>query len=74
MPILLKKDEYALTITYKCNWKCRYCAVRNKHDYKDIITHEDVLKKICAVPASTIVTLFGGAPGLVDEDYVKQYI
>ena len=74
MPICLKKNEYALTLTYKCNWKCSYCAVNNKYDYKDIVTHEDVLSKISKVPDKSIVTLFGGEPGLVDRSNIEQYI
>lgn len=74
MPILLKKNEFAVTITYKCNWSCQYCAVRNKHDYKPDLKHDEVLQKLEKIPPNTIVTLFGGEPGLVSKTHVIQYM
>lgn len=74
MPICLKKNEYALTLTYKCNWSCCYCAVNNKHDFKEVVTHEEVLDKLSKVPAFSNVTLFGGEPGLVERQHIEQYL
>lgn len=74
MPILTQKNEVAITITYKCNWTCEYCAVRNNHDYKDNVTHDDVLSKISKIEDNSVVTIFGGEPGLVERKYIEEYI
>lgn len=74
MPILTISNEYAVTITYKCNWNCEYCAIRNKYDYKDNLTHEDVLKKLEKIPNDSNVTIFGGEPGLVEKEKIETYI
>ena len=74
MPILLKKNEFAVTITYKCNWSCQYCAVKNKHDYKPSLDHEEVMLKLEKIPPNSNATLFGGEPGLVARDHIVQYI
>ena len=74
MPILTQKNEVAITITYKCNWNCEYCAVRNNHDYKDNVTHDDVLSKISKIEDNSVVTIFGGEPGLVERKYIEEYM
>lgn len=66
--------EYAITITYRCNWNCVYCAVRNSHDYKETLTREDVLRKIDLIQDKSNVTIFGGEPGLVERDLLEEYI
>lgn len=74
MPIQLIDNEYAVTVTYKCNWSCEYCAIRNKHDYKPNLTHEDVLEKLKLIPENSNVTIFGGEPGLVEREKMEIYI
>ena len=74
MPIQLIDNEYAVTITYKCNWSCEYCAIRNNHDYKPNLTHEDVLEKLKLIPENSNVTIFGGEPGLVEREKMEIYI
>lgn len=74
MPILTIKNEYAVTITYKCNWNCSYCAIKNKYDYKETLTHDDILKKLDKIPNNSNVTLFGGEPGLVERKKLETYI
>ena len=75
MPILnTKNKEYAVTITYKCNWNCNYCAVKNKYDYKENLTHEDVMNKLKIIPYNSDVTIFGGEPGLVEKEKNEKYI
>lgn len=66
--------QYAITLTYKCNWNCSYCAVRNSVDYKPAVTVSDVLNKINQIESGSIVTLFGGEPGMMDKDVLEMYI
>ena len=66
--------QYAITLTYKCNWNCSYCAVRNSVDYKPAVTVSDVLDKINQIEDGSIVTLFGGEPGILDRDVLELYI
>lgn len=66
--------DYAITITYKCNWNCVYCAVRNEHDFKGNLSCEDVLKKIDLIEGGSNVTIFGGEPGLVERNHLEEYI
>ena len=65
--------EYAITLTYDCNWHCPYCAVRNVYDRRQT-TKEDVLRKIDLIENGSSVTFFGGEPGLVDKDDLLLYI
>lgn len=68
MSILTIKNEYAVTITYKCNWNCLYYAIKNKYVYKENLLHIDVMKKLDKIPNDSNVTIFGGEPILVDLD------
>ena len=74
MPILTTDNEYAVTITYKCNWNCEYCAIKNDYDYKENVTHEDVLKKLEKIPNNSNVTIFGGEPGIIEREKNENYI
>lgn len=79
MPILNSpaskhKKEFAFTITYECNWNCPYCSVRNKHDFKANVSREDVLAKIDMIPNGSVVSMFGGEPGLVSRNLLEEYI
>jgi organic radical activating enzyme len=74
MTSLTKNNEYAITITYKCNWNCEYCAVKNSIDWKENVTREDVLKKISCIADNSIVTLFGGEPGMLSKTELIEYI
>jgi organic radical activating enzyme len=68
MPILAKQNEYVIPLTFKCNWNCDYCAINNTYDYRDNVTHEEILKKISIIPKQSLVTLTGGEPGLIDKN------
>ena len=74
MPILTIPNEYAVTITYKCNWECEYCAIKNDYDYKENLSDEDVLKKLEKIPNNSNVTIFGGEPGMVEKEKIENYI
>lgn len=74
MPILTTKNEYAVTITYKCNWNCPYCAIKNKYDYKENLSHQEVMEKLYKIPNDSNVTIFGGEPGLVEKWEIETYI
>lgn len=74
MGILTIENEFAITITDKCNWMCPYCAVRNSHDKKMKVSREDVLEKIYKIPEKSNVTIYGGEPGLVKKELVEEYI
>lgn len=74
MPILAKKNEYVIPVTFKCNQHCSYCAIQNTYDYRDIVEHSEVLSKIKLVPDNSIVTLTGGEPGLLEYDALNEYI
>ena len=67
-------NEYAITITYKCNWNCPYCAVRNSVDYKPLVEVSEVVDKINRIEDGSNVTLFGGEPGMLDRDTIEMYI
>lgn len=69
-----KFKQYAITLTYKCNWSCSYCAVRNTVDWKPSVTLEDIKQKIDVIEDYSVVTLFGGEPGILDEDVLRYII
>lgn len=74
MPILTKTNEYVIPLTFKCNWSCPYCAIRNSHDYKDNVSYDETIAKVDSVPAGSRVTLTGGEPGLVSKEHLEAYI
>ena len=74
MPILATHNEYVIPLTFKCNWRCSYCAIRNKYDYRDNVSHEEIMKKISIVPERSVVTLTGGEPGLLEYCKLEKYI
>ena len=66
--------EYAITLTYICNWNCPYCAVRNSVDWKPSVSMQDVDGKIDAISDGSMVTLFGGEPGMLEKRELEHYI
>lgn len=74
MPILAKQNEYVIPLTFKCNWNCSYCAIRNSYDYRDIISKDEIQSKIRIVPNMSRVTLTGGEPGLISRKDIEEYI
>lgn len=75
MPILAKgRNEYAIALTYACNWKCPYCAVDNKHDKRDGIDLDDIMQRVSQVSRDATVTLTGGEPGLVKREWLEACI
>lgn len=62
-------------LTRQCNWRCEYCAVKNKHDQGNgPLLDDDVLTNANKVPNNSIVTLFGGEPGLAKLELIEQCI
>ena len=74
MPILTSSSrrEFAIMLTHQCNWRCQYCAVKNKHDQSVDVSDEAVLENAKLVAPMSIVTLFGGEPGLVKRDLLEK--
>jgi len=64
--------EYELVVTYKCNWKCKYCAV-DTHNQDDLDL-EDVFKKIEKIEDGSNVTLSGGELGMKKKKYLLPII
>lgn len=59
-------------VSCKCNWHCQYCAVNNQHDHKDFLSDEVVLANARKVEPRSVVTLFGGEPGLAKRDLLES--
>lgn len=59
-------------VSCKCNWHCQYCAVNNSHDHKDSLPVEVVLANARKVESGSVVTLFGGEPGLAERDLLQS--
>jgi organic radical activating enzyme len=43
-------------------------------DYKPLVEVSEVVDKINRIEDSSIVTLFGGEPGILDRDTIEMYI
>lgn len=77
MPILNAKHrtkEFAFMVSCKCDWHCQYCAVNNSHDRRDALPLEVVLTNARKVEPWSVVTLFGGEPGLAERALLEQCI
>lgn len=77
MPVLLSqtKREFAFMLTRKCNWSCQYCAVKNSHDQGNgELLESDVISNAKKVLPKSIVTLFGGEPGLASRNLIEKCI
>ena len=59
-------------VSCKCNWHCQYCAVNNSHDHRDSLLDEVVLANARKVEPRSVVTLFGGEPGLAERDLLEN--
>ena len=66
--------QFGITLTYKCNWNCPYCAVKNSVDFKQSVSHNDVLNKLRQVENNSNVIIFGGEPGILPRDNIETYI
>lgn len=73
MPILNVENDYSILITTKCNWNCPYCAVRNKVDMNANCDTENIISRLKTIPEKSNITIFGGEPGLVQEDILEEY-
>ena len=73
MPVLTIKNEYVLALTYKCNWNCSYCAVRNGKDPRPD-AENDIFQRAETIPDNSNVTLTGGEPGLLSRELLENVI
>lgn len=64
--------EYELIITYKCNWACEYCCV-DTHSRPELL-EQQVLKKINQIEDDNNVTISGGEPGMLSEDFLEKIL
>lgn len=73
MPILNVPNEVEIELTHKCNWDCRYCAIRT-HSLP-VISEEEALDKVKAVAGKfQTITFSGGEPGLLSKEILEQMI
>ena len=73
MPILNVQDEVEIELTHKCNWGCRYCAIRTHR--LPAISEDEALEKVrSAAGKFKTVTFSGGEPGLLSRDMLEQMI
>lgn len=61
-------------VSCKCNWHCQYCAVNNSHDRKDYLSDETIIANANKVEPRSIVTIFGGEPGLTKRELLEKCI
>ena len=73
MPILEQPDEYVVALTYRCNWNCPYCAVRNGRDQRKD-AENDIMKRISMIPDGVKVTLTGGEPGMMEKNVLENIL
>ena len=74
MPILNKQNEFVIPVTFKCNWNCSYCAIRNTHDFRDNVSIESIYRSIEQVESDSNVTITGGEPGLLDYGILSNIV
>lgn len=73
MPILNVPNEVEIELTHKCNWDCRYCAIRTHR--LPIISEDEALNKVKAVAGKfQTITFSGGEPGLLSRKILEQMI
>lgn len=69
---------FEIELTYKCNWKCKYCAI--KTHTKKAFTNEEVLENFrfktndFKDTVQSTVILSGGEPTLVGREVLETYI
>ena len=63
---------YEINITYKCNWKCSYCSMKDRL-FKSI-NEDEVLSLISSLPNGSCLTLSGGEPGLCRKEYISKLL
>lgn len=59
-------------LSCKCNWHCQYCAVNNSHDRKNELLDSQIIANANLVTPNSIVTLFGGEPGLASRHLIEH--
>jgi len=64
-----KIGNYSITISYKCNWNCKYCIV-DTHNRKEP-DFEIIKEKIESIVPGSFVSITGGEPGLVSSDKLR---
>lgn len=73
MPILNVPNEVEIELTHKCNWNCRYCAIRT-HSLP-AVPEDEALEKVKAVAGKfQTVTFSGGEPGLLSKEILERMI
>ena len=73
MPILNVPDEVEIELTHRCNWNCRYCAIRT-HGLPPIPECEALDKVRAAAGKFRTVTFSGGEPGLLSRKTVEEIV
>jgi organic radical activating enzyme len=62
-------NSYTLYVTYKCNWFCNYCS-EDTHN-RNIITFEEIKRKVESLPDNSDVAITGGEPGILKPDVMS---
>lgn len=73
MPILNVPDEIELELTHKCNWNCRYCAIRT-HSLPPVSEKDALAKVEAAAGRYKTVTFSGGEPGLLRRAVLEKML
>lgn len=73
MPILNVPNEVEIELTHKCNWDCRYCAIRT-HSLPAISEDEALEKVEAAAGKFQTVTFSGGEPGMLSKEILERMI
>lgn len=64
-------ENYCLTVTYDCNWSCKYCISETHLNKK---TMKEVKKDIANIPNGSYVTISGGEPGTLQINQLINII
>lgn len=63
---------YEINITYKCNWGCSYCSMKDRL-FKPI-DEDKIISLISSLPDGSYLTLSGGEPGLCRKEYILKLL
>jgi len=73
MPILNVPNEVEIELTHRCNWNCRYCAIRT-HCLPAVPEDEAMDKVRAAAGNFRTVTFSGGEPGLMPRNVLERMV
>jgi len=63
---------YCISVTFECNWDCNYCCVDTHNKVEP--TQEFILDQARSVEPGSTVSLTGGEPGLISEDFLVKIL